>query len=166
MATYKFAMLVNDPMADIVTAPLGASAGATFTGKDINKAVKLAAGDKYAPCADGDAIDGFVVAVTTDQPTVNSGYNIGSVQKSKRMIVQVVAGGTQLAVGDKVVSGVPLAVGTEGKAQVKKLVINTTNEAGVVAFVDANYGKPVWQVISMLSGTGLATELVLIERVI
>lgn len=166
MATFKFQPLVNDPMADIVTAPLGASAGATFTDSDTNKAVKLSTGDKYAPCADGDHIDGFVIAVTTDQPTVNEGFNIGSVQKSKRIIVQVVAGGTTLAVGDKVVSGTPLAVGTAGKAQVKKLVIATADLATVIAFVNANYAKPVWQVISLLTGTGAATENVLIERVI
>lgn len=165
MATFKFQPLVNDPMADIITAPLGANAAATFTDADIGKAVKLGTGDKYVPCADGDDIEGFVIAVTTDQPTVNSGYNLGSVQRNKRMTVQNVAAGTQLAEGDLVVSATPLAVGTEGKAQVKKLAVAPADGAAAATFITAHHGKPTWKVISLLTGTGLATELVLIERV-
>lgn len=165
MASFKFQPLVNDPLADIITAPLGASAGATFTDKDINKAVKLGTGDKYVPCGDGDHIEGFVIAVTTDQPTVNSGYNLGSVQRNKRMVVQNATGAAQLAEGDMVVSATPLAVGTEGRAQVKKLAAAPADGTAAAAYITAHYGKSNWKVLSLLTGTGLATELVLIEKV-
>lgn len=159
MSTFKFSEVVNSPLALIITAALGASAGATLTTKDIGKTLKLNADSTYAPCAEGDHIEGFLSSVNSDG-TVNSGYNLGGVQRNREVEVVVAVGSATCTLGSLVVAGAPLAVGTEGKGRVKKQTIPTDAATLVSA-----YGKPVWRVCAILSGTGVAGDRVLIEKV-
>ena len=160
MATFKISQTVNSPLANIRTAALGASAGATLDQKDIGKTLKLVAGDKYVPCSDGDPFDGVLVSMDSGGGTVNSGYNVGGVQLDQEMEATVVANQSgQVAVGDFLVAGTPLAIGTEGLAQVKKMTLPT--DATTLA---AAFGKPLWKVITILSGNGSAGDKILMGR--
>jgi hypothetical protein len=127
---------------------LGTGPGNLFTDKDLLKPVKIAAANNMVLCAAGDEIDGFVRSI--EPFTVNNGFTFGGVQREDRIEVQV---GTDqagaLAVNDLVVAGAGTpALGTAGRARVKK-------------------GTPVralWQVIRIVTGTGVAGDRVLIER--
>jgi hypothetical protein len=147
MTTFVFTELVNAPMADIVSSALGANAGAKFSANDVGKLVKLGSANNYVLAADGDQIEGFVVAMMDN--TVNDGFSFGSVQKNKRKYAKV--GGTvALAVGDRVVAGVQAALGTVDALPVVK--------AGTPAV-------HIWRVIRIVTGTGAVGDTVLIERV-
>lgn len=159
MAAFKLYKTVNSPMALIITAALGATAGTTLGSVDVGKTLKLAAGDKYVPCAAGDHFDGVLVAVDSG-PTVNDGFNLGSVQKNREIEAVVGVGGTTVAVGDFVVAGVPLAVGTAGDPQVSKMTMPIDLATSLAIF-----GKPLWKVLTILTSTGTAGSRVLIGRV-
>lgn len=149
MTDFKFTPLVNSPHADVVSAALGATASKLFGSVDIGQAVKLGAAQNYVQVVAGNDVEGVVVAV--DGVTVNDGYSFGSVQKDKRIRAQVAADQVStITPGGLVVAGTPIALGTaNGKPQVKD-------------------GAPVnykWRVIRIISGTGVAGDDVLIERV-
>lgn len=158
MASFKLYATVNSPLAHIITAALGVSANTTLGSVDAGKTLKLAAGDKYVPCEEGDHFDGVLVAVDSG-PTVNEGFNIGSVQLNREIEAVVGVGGTTVAVGDFVVAGAPLAVGTAGKPQVSKQALPSDLSEALAA-----YGKPLWKVMSILKGTGAAGSTVLIGK--
>lgn len=156
MATFKFNPKVDLDRADITDAAIGAAAAAGWGTNDIGKLVKLKAGStdhNYVAVADGNAIEGFIISV--EPFTVNSGFAFGSVQRNGRVVVKNVSAGTTLAVGDYVAAATQAtAIGTAGKSQVK-VVTGATLEA-------LNFK---WRVISLMAGTGLADQEVLIERV-
>jgi hypothetical protein len=146
MTTFAFTELVNSPMADITSAALGVNAAGKFTANDVGKLVKLAGSNNYVLCADGNEIEGIVVALAPE--TVNDGFSLGSVMKNKRFTAEVV--GATVAVGATVVSAAQSAIGTaDAKPKVKA-------------------GAPVthiWRVISLINGVGTAGSPVLVERV-
>lgn len=149
MTTFAFTELVNSPMADVVSACLGASAGAKLNDNDVGKPVKLGSAQNYVVCAAGDEIEGFVVAV--EPATANDGFSFGSVIRNKRITAQVDAAqvGT-LAIGEYVIAGASSALGTKDTyPKVKEGTPSTFK----------------WRVISIKSGTGVAGDLVLLERV-
>ena len=149
MSTFQFTELVSSPMPDIVSTVLGVSTSAKFSQEDIGKPVKLGALQNYALCATGDDIEGFVVAVEPN--TVNDGFSFGSVRRNKRMTCRVSSDQTAtLAVGEYAVAGIPSALGTKDDYPMVK------EGAGVVY---------KWRVLRVISGTGVAGDLVLIERV-
>lgn len=152
MTDFAFTPLVNDPHADTISAALGVDASNKLTDNDVGKPVKLAGADNYVLCADGDDIDGFLVS--TEANTVNDGFAFGSVQRNKRFEVQVESGevGT-LAVGTFAVAGIPV------------VAINVKQTYAQVILKAAAAGAPLWKVISIISGTGVAGDLILIERV-
>jgi len=152
MTDFAFTPLVNDPHADVVSAALGVDSSNKLNDNDVGKPVILAANDNYVLCADGDDIHGFLVS--TEANTVNGGFSYGSVQRNKRFEVQVEAGeaGT-LAVGTFAVAGIPVAA------------INVKQTYPQVILKAAAAGAALWKVISIISGTGVAGDLVLIERV-
>lgn len=151
MTDFAFTALVNDPHADVITAALGVDASNKLNDNDIGKPLKLAAADNYVLCADGDNIEGFLTALNAE--TVNDGFSVGSLQRNKRFEVQVEGGelGTAI-VGTFVGAGIPIVA--RNVKQTWPQVILTTPAAG----------DPLWRVISIISGTGVAGDLILIER--
>lgn len=152
MTDFAFTDLVNDPLSRIESAALGVAAVSKLTINDIGKAVKMAAVSNYVLTAGGNEIEGFVNSI--EPFTVNDGFAFGGVKRTGRMIVTVgAAQAGALAVGAAIVSDDQAAVGTAGP---------TTGAARVKAGSPAIH---IWRVIRHLSGTGVAGDSVLIERV-
>jgi hypothetical protein len=149
MTDFKFTPLVNSPHADVVSAALGATAANLFGSVDIGQIVKMGSGQNYVQAVTTNEIEGVVVAV--DGITVNDGFSFGSVQKDKRVRARVAAdqSGAITLLG-LVVAGTPIALGTaNGYPQVK----------------DGTPTVHKWRVIRIISGTGVAGDDVLIERI-
>lgn len=92
-----------------ISAKLGTgtvAASGHLNDNDIGKPLKLTAAGTYALCADGDNIDGFLVAV--DPETVD-GYAFGTVQIGGRVYAQLVGAST---FGYVVEAGAPAAART------------------------------------------------------
>ena len=159
MTTFAFGENVTEALKDTVSCALGAAAASGIGDKDVDKAYKMGTAQNYVPCADGDPIEAFVNVV--EAFTVNNGFSFGSVQRRGRKTVQNGAGQAQLAVGDHVVAYTQLAIGTAGLAQVKKATATAATDDGALN----NGGLYAWRVIRILSGTGVAGDKVLIERV-
>lgn len=149
MTTFVFTELVNSPHADVVSAALGVNAAGKFSDKDIGKPVKLAANNNYVLCSANDQIEGFVKSV--EAFTVNDGFSFGSVMRDTRIIAKVGAAqvGT-LVVGEFAVAAAPSALGTQ---DAYPLVVQGT---------PADFK---WRVIRNISGTGVAGDLVLLEKI-
>lgn len=153
MTQFVFTSLVNDPHADVVSAALGVDASNKLNDSDIGKPVILGPDNNYVLCADGDDIHGFLVS--TEAATVNDGFSFGSVLRNKRLEVQLEAGelGTAVAGTSFVVAGIPLAArGT--KVAYAQVIIKA-----------AVAGASLWRVIRIVTGTGVAGDRVLIEKV-
>ena len=149
MGSFVFTTLTQSPESmQVESACLGVDAANPHDDKDIGKAVKLAAADNYVLCADGNEIEGFHVSMSPE--TYNDGFAFGSVQRAGRMEVDVEAGeaGT-IAIGDEVVAGIGVALNTAGRAQ-------------VIAGTGTIHK---WRCIRHITGTGVAGDLILIERV-
>lgn len=158
-AKFKFALLTNNPeRLNVITAKLGSRAGnanelkagfGEYGTEEENKAVKLGTADNFVLCADGDELDGFIDNI--DGGSTESGYTLGGVARcngGQRMKVQVAVGATQVAIDDLVVAAAQLPVGTAGLAQVK----------------EGTPTRHLWRVLSLLSGTGVAGNEILIEK--
>lgn len=147
MTSYVFTELVPNKLE---SAALGVNAAGKFTDADLNKAVKFGIANNYVLCANGDQIDGFVKAI--EPFTVNDGFSFGGVQRQGRVTAEVGAnqGATPMAVGDLVAADTQVALGTAGAAKVRTV-------AGVA-------GKSSWRCIRIISGTGAAGSVVLLER--
>ncbi len=148
MTDFKFTPLVNSPHADVISTALG-SASNDFSDTDNGQGVKLSTAQNYIQAVDGNDLEGVVVSM--EGITVNDGYSFGSIQRDKRIKAQIAANevGTVPITG-LVVVGTPIALGTaNGFPQVKT-------------------GAPTefkWRVIRHITGTGVAGDEVLIERV-
>jgi phosphoribosylformylglycinamidine (FGAM) synthase-like amidotransferase family enzyme len=163
MTTFKFRPRVNDPMADVISTALGDNTG-EFKTIDIGQAVKQGSDSTYVQVADGDEIEGVVVAV--EGFTVNDGFSFGSVQRDRAVKAQVVAGGSQVAVLDMVVAGTPIALGTaNGFPQVKKGAAASQAGTDPFAYTERTPNTHLWRVTSIISGNGSAGDYVLIERI-
>lgn len=109
--TAKFLVteIINVP---VQTWRLGTT-GARFTDADVGKAVKLSGDSAKVLCAAGDAIEGIVNSINVG---VYDGYSIGGVQttsfKSVTFDGSQAAGTGAIAVGDYVVCGTVVALGT------------------------------------------------------
>ena len=113
MTVFNFTELVNDPLADVVTAALGVDADNGYVENDIGKGVKLAASNNYVPLVKDDEIEGVVVGL--EPSTVNNGFTWGSVQKNRRITAEVGVSEVGTAtVGELVVADTPVALGTAG----------------------------------------------------
>lgn len=158
MTTFVYGESVTDALKDTTSAALGASAGAPFGNNDIGKAVKRGTAQNYVLCADNDPIEGFVAAI--EPSTVNAGFSFGSVQRRGRKIAQVGTGETVLLNGF-VVAYTQTALGTVGYPQVAPAVATAAADDGSLTTA----GLFCWQVVRIISGTGVAGDLVLLERV-
>ena len=145
-----------------VTARLGAGTGASnwLSDADRGKAVKLAGESRYALCAAGDEIEGFIVALET--ATLDN-FTIGTVRQDGRMRVtfdglQATPGTGVIAVGDYVVTGTPVARGTALTFATPARVCKATANPNALVHT--------WRVISLgEAGTGAVGTVGVIERV-
>lgn len=150
MSTFVLTTLTQSPdAARYESFCLGVDASHKLTSKDVGKALKLAALNNMVLCATTDQIDGFLVAV--EPTTHNAGFAFGTVQRGGRVEAKVGAnqGATPMAVGDLVVADTQAAIDTAGGA-----VVIT--------------GAPAlnkWRCLRIISGTGVAGDTVLLERV-
>jgi len=149
MTTFNYSLLVNDPLADIISAPLGADADNPLRDADRGKILVMNTSGNWIIASEDDEIQGFLVSV--EPWTVNDGFSFGSVQRNRRMEAEVGAnqGETPMAVGDLVVADAQVARGTEGAAKVKTGTPSTY----------------VWKCLRIISGTGVAGDKVLLDRV-
>jgi hypothetical protein len=147
MTTFAFTELVT--CNEVVSAALGVSTSTKLNDKDIGKPVKLAAANNYVVCSTGDQIEGFVSSISPE--TVNDGFSFGGVATEGRFTCKLDAAqvGT-VAVGALVVAGVSAALGTADAYPLVKT---------------GSPGQFFWRVIRIVSGTGVAGDLVLIENI-
>lgn len=153
MSTFVFNPKVNDPFANITEAALGSAADEGWGDAEVGKCVKLGASNNYELCADGDPIEGILVAIEPN--TVNQGWSFGSVQRDRRMNAVLDTGETGVVVGDVVVAGAQAAVGTAntgGHPVVAKEPVPGTSA-----------GNFKWRVIRLLTD-GNAGSTVVIEK--
>jgi hypothetical protein len=156
--------LVNGQPADVVSAALGTAANAKFVAADVGKPVKLGAAQNYVLCSAGDQIEGFVQAL--DAFTVNDGFSFGAVLRNTRITAKVdAAQASTLTIGEYVVAGASSALGTNDPYPLVKQVADAALADGA-ATVLGPYGLlHKWRVIRVISGTGIAGDLVLLEKV-
>ena len=158
MTTFVYGENVTDAIKDTVSAALGVDANNKMVTADIGKAVKRGTAQNYVLCADNDPIEGFVQAV--EPFTVNDGFSFGSVQRRGRKIAQVGTGET-VTLNGFVNAYTQTALGTAGYPQVAPAVATAATDDGSLT----SSGLFTWQVIRIISGTGVAGDLVLLERV-
>lgn len=151
MTDFAFTELVDVSELGIITTALGGGTGSQFGNNDVGKPVKLSTANNYVLCAQGDQIQGFVNSVSPE--TVNGGYSLGGIQTEGRITAKVGASqsGT-LTIGEFAVAETPSALGT-AEASFRPLVVQGT---------PADFK---WRVIRLISGTGVAGDIVLLERV-
>ena len=149
MTDFIFTENVDAEKLQVVSAALGTGSGNKFTNNDVGKPVKLSTANNYVLCATTNEIEGFVHSVSPE--TVNGGYTFGGVQTNGRKIAKVGPNQTgTLTIGELAVADTPSAVGT---ADAYPLVREGT---------PANFK---WRVIRLVSGTGVAGDLVLLEKI-
>jgi hypothetical protein len=148
MTVFNYTLLVNDPLADVVSAALGVDSDNGYVENDIGKGVKLAANNNYVPLVLNDEIEGVVVALSPE--TVNSGFSFGSVQKNRRL--EAIVGASEVgtvAVGELLVADNQTALGTEG----------------IIKVFPGSPTTHKWRCLRIITGTGAAGDTILMERI-
>ena len=154
--TLNRTLLVDTSLMGIVTDALGTQAAGvgSMTDVEIGKGVTLAAASYIAAVHD-DEIEGIITSV--ESGVRNAGYSYGGVQtKGRAEAVLGVAQDVTAAVGDLVVNDAGIANGTAGKIRVYG--------AGSTGFPAGPFTIN-WRVIRIVTGTGVAGDTVLIERI-
>lgn len=146
--------------------------GGGYTDKEAGKAVKFVGESRYALCAAGDLIEGFISSVNGGS---YDGYSIGGMvdqgYKEVTFDGSQAAGTGAIAVGDFVVAAASVAAGTAltEPVKVRKATLQPgTTEAAAVGDVNdhINAAKFMWRVVSLGSaGTGAVGTTGIIERV-
>lgn len=161
MAKFKFGVVLT--LDEHTTARLANGSGAANQLKrfDNGKFCKLAGDSQYGLCAAGDEIEGVVVVA--DDVAPQDGYTLGSLANEDGTRVRVTFDGFQAnagtgvtAIGDYVVAGAPVALGTDlGSAYPKVLKATAAGKDQVFK----------WRVVSFISSNGAVGETGLIERI-
>lgn len=154
------------PTNAVIATHLGADGTAPnrFTDNDIGKAVKLAGSDNYVLAADGNEIEGFVLAI--EPGTIDEGFSYGSVQKDGRVIA-INKGAGAIAVGAYVVAAAQAALGTKNDTGGNNFDPCPHVKAGAVGTPGSSFTTPAvyfWRVISLLGGNGGVGTAILIEK--
>jgi hypothetical protein len=161
MAKFKFGVTLT--LDEHKTARLANGPGATNNLKrlDNGKLVKLVGDSQYGLCAAGDEIEGVVVVA--DDVAPQDGFTIGSIADEDSTRIKVLFDGLQatpgvgtIAIGDYVVAGTPVALGTDLGTSYPKVM------KGTAAGKDMIFN---WRVVSFISAAGAVGETGLIERV-
>lgn len=158
MPTYKRGLKIGTGWNRREAALGGVSTKGLFTDKDKGKPLKLVSDSTYDICADGDEIEEILVALAGQQPTVNNGYQIGTICDDGQFL-GVVGSGT-VAVKDFLVAGAQAAIG-----QLTDPIKPTTALAKVKKAATPAALTYRWRVVSILSGNGAVGSVVLAERV-
>lgn len=145
----------------VVPVRLGAGNAATdrYTVKEEGKLIKLVGESRFALCAAGDKIEGWIYGVET---ATSGGYTIGGRVHEDAMYVladglQATPGTGAIAVGDYVVAGTITAKDTALASYPK--VCKATDQAAA----QTGYA---WRVMSLgTAGTGAVGTTIVIERV-
>jgi len=135
MAKFKMKELVG---VEGITARLGVgSVNSTpanaYTDKEVGKFVKLSGTDAYVLCVVGDPIQASIAAVET---YTADDFSLGTVSPGGRRRVLLdgsqAAGTGSIAIGDYVVTGTPVALGTALTLTTPAKVRKATNQPGAV----------------------------------
>lgn len=124
--------------------------------KDIGKPVKLS-GDTVVLCADGNEIYGFIESVNVG---TMDGYAIGGVLSDPGHEVLATDEVGNLAVGDLVVAGTPVALGTANPStgpNVKKATMSMTVDGETVPLVPVQK----WMVLAYYGTKGAGKQVML-----
>ena len=174
MAKFKFKEQIDS--ADHYTTRLGSGSVSStpanaYTDKEIGKFVKLSGTDAYSLCSVGDPIQGIISAVET---YTADDFSMGSIvfEGRKRVLLDgsQAAGTGSIAIGDFVVCGTPVALGTALTSTTPPKVRKATNQPGAVPAdltaagqqaINAAFG---WRLISFDSA-GAVGDFGVIERV-
>lgn len=158
------------PQSPAKTVRFGAAASA-YVAADEGKFVKLAGESRYDLCAAGDPIEGVIASVDTG---TSGGFKIGSMYEAGGIFcladgLQATPGTGAIAVGDYVVCGTVVAVGTALTTFPK--VCKATNQPGAVpgdliaAGQQAKNAIYAWRVVSLgTEGTGAVGTTIVVER--
>jgi len=133
-----------------------------FTDKDFGKPLKLVADSTYDVCADGDAIEEILEAIAAQQPTVNNGFQIGTIRDNGTALA--IVGSGSVVIGDIVVAAAQEALGTSNSPASKPTTAFTKVKSAGDAAAQAAV-KFKWRVVSIKAGSGAAGSEVLIERI-
>ena len=125
-----------------VTARVADAVGQDLNDADKFKLVKLKGDSRYGLCASGDAIEGFVVAMS--EPTKTDGFVLGTVQTNERFIG---VAEDAIAALDYVVAGAPTA--------------RNTPNAGAGPLVKKSTGATKWRCVAVIKGTGVGAHVVI-----
>lgn len=170
--TRKATVLSNE----IISDALGSGSDTWLASADLGKAVKLSSAS-HVLATEGSDIDGFVNSIAPYK--VNNGYAFGGILTKGRIeaVVGANQGGTPMAIDDYVVADIQLALGTIGSAQTWTNYPGTAPSSpsgptaqvktGVTAVAGTTLGTPsrkFWRCIAIVSGTGAAGSVVLLER--
>lgn len=174
MAKFKFKELIDS--ADNQTTRLGVgSVNATpanaYTDKEIGKFAKLSGTDAYVLCVVGDPIQAVITAVET---YAADDFSMGSIAQDGRKRVLLdgsqAAGTGSIAIGDYVVCGTPVALGTALTLSTPPKVRKATNQPGAVPADLTAAGQQAlnaifaWRLVSFDSA-GAVGDFGIIERV-
>ena len=147
MASFKLYATIES--GEVHQSALIGTAAQGIVDNDIGKLVKLAAADNFILCSTGDEIEGQISALQPE--TYNSGFAFGSVKRGGTLEAMVSSDQVgALAPGDLVVAGVQAAVGTKD------------------TYPKVKGGSPTnfkWRVLTIQSGTGVAGDRVLLEKI-
>lgn len=149
------------------------AAGGGYTDAEVGKAVKLVGESRYALCAAGDPIEGYISSVNGGK---YDGFSIGAIvgrgyKEATFDGLQATPGTGVLAIGDIVVTGTVVAAGTAlaGPLKVTKATIQPgTTEAAVIGDVNdqIKVAMNAWRIVSLgTAGTGAVGTVGIIERI-
>jgi len=116
-----------------------------ITDADIGKPLKLISADTYGLCADGDMIEGFLVALN---PETAGGAPFGTVQLGGYKRVELDGA---VAIGSLVEAAAPAAAGTAEANGLGKVSVHTISTVDVASLAASTFTVN-WQLVS---GTGL-----------
>lgn len=134
----KFSIVETIHSYPVNTVRLGQTS-ATYSSKEIGKAVKLTAESRYELCAAGDAIEGIVSSSNLDSQGTLDGYSVGGIGYGGYKAVtfdglQATPGTGVVAVGDYVVVGTVVARGTALGGPLKVTKATTQTDAKAAPF--------------------------------
>lgn len=165
---------------DSVAVRLGTGTVASGNALDINdsgKLVKLVGESMYGLCAVGDPIEAQVTSV---EQATSGGYRIGGVNTEDRILVTAdgseAAGTGNLAVGDYVVAGTPVAKGTplsfngaNAYPKVRKATVQvggTPADLAAAGRQAALNAAGAWRVVSLVGTDGSLGSSIVIAPVL
>lgn len=133
-----------------------------FTDQDLSKPLKMVGFSTYDVCAAGDEIEETLDAIAAQQPTVNDGFQIGTIRDNGQFLGIIDDVTVPLTPGAYVVAGAQEVLGKSNSPAGKETTFYAKVRCAEAADVAAHAKK--WRVVSRLKGTGGVGTIVLVER--